>query len=83
MNTEEVFKPTVKTTGFKILDDFGRAGLVCVVLRHALWAHVGDFGVALCGCTLNLVIFLFLSPIIPAYGKKTSIFLSIFFKYLL
>ncbi len=33
------------------------SGLVCVVLHRALWAHVRDFGVALCRCALNHVSF--------------------------
>jgi hypothetical protein len=42
------------------------SGLVCVVLHRALWAHVGDFGVALCRCALNHVsLFFFFSGTVP------------------
>ncbi len=50
------------------------SGLVCVVLHRALWAHVGDFGVALCRCALNHVSLFFFFSIMPASGNKTSIF---------
>ncbi len=45
-------------------------------LHHALRAHVGDFGVTLCRCTLNLVSF-FVS-IMPASANQAFIFFLLF-----
>jgi hypothetical protein len=64
----------------KILIQCGQlkwSGLVCLVHHRAIWAHVGDFGVALCRCPLNLVYFFFLLSHACFWQRNFHLLLSI------
>ncbi len=51
--------------------------LCSTVLHRTLWAHVGDLGVALCRCSLNLVLFFFSSQSCLRQATKFHFLLSL------